>query len=282
MASLKALAFLATALVLQPASAVSSHFLAPEPLARTSQNEGEKTSAAQVGSSRHEVPVIPVLLQELVGGLQSVESAWESKVRRPESPSRAYDPEDLGRQDASLSWKAVFVDSFLSWLFWLIAALLSYITCYRGISPVPEKKVDGDSSNESDVLQKLQDRFSSGHFHCLEDSGICMCSFFCPALRWSDTASLAGVLIFWAAFAAFSAATLVNMFVNGAMFGVILAFLMLYFRQQLRGQLDVPSWTVGSCCIDFFYVCLCPCCAIAQEAGIVKEGIENGYAFSSP
>jgi len=279
MSSLHALAFLATALLFQPSNAASSHFLAPEPaatvLARASQKEGVEISAAR-GSRSSKDPdasVIPLSFQELVGGFIRAEPAWLYKLRGPGGRTQAY-------RERPLSWKEFFVETFLGWLFWLIVALIFYAcTCYRGVSPIPEQKA---IDHEGDILPKLQKRFSSGHFHCFDDSSICMCSFFCPALRWSDTVSLAGFLSFWAAFAAFQAATLTNIFINGAMLGVIPAFLMLYFRQQLRGKLTGTSWTVGSCCVDFCYVCLCPCCAIAQEARIVKEGIENGYAFSTP
>jgi len=274
------MAWLTTVLVFQPTCAASSHFLARDStvsvLARDAQ-KGAEISAAQDSSSSKDAYSLQQLASsayKVVEGVKRAPASWLYEVPGPDGRPQAINMPET----SPLSVKEFYVETLLSWLSWLIVALLAYLCLYRGCVPVPEKNVEV----QADIQTKLEKMFNSGHFSCFEDSTICMCSFFCPALRWSDTASLAGFLGFWAAFAAFSAAMLVNGFINGAMFGVITAFLLLYFRQQLRQQLHVPSWTVGSCCLDFFYVCCCPCCAIAQEARIVKEGIENGYAFSSP
>jgi len=274
------MAWLTTVLVFQPTCAASSHFLSRDStasvLARDAQKEGTEISAAQGSSSSKDAYSLQQLASsayKVAEGVKHAPASWLYEIPGPD-----FRPQAVHLHSRALSVKEVYVELFLGWLSWLIVALLAYLCLYRGCAPVPEKNVEV----QADIQTKLEKMFNSGHFSCFEDSNICMCSFFCPALRWSDTASLAGFLGFWAAFAAFNAATLVNCFINGAMFGVITAFLLLYFRQQLREQLHVPSWTVGSCCVDFFYVCCCPCCAIAQEARIVKEGIENGYAFSSP
>lgn len=177
-----------------------------------------------------------------------------------------------------ITWKDYIIESFYSWATWFLLALIGYVFFYRLQSPVPQKKAD--------VLPdqvRLEELLSNGHWQCFEDSNICVCSFFCSCLRWADTTSLAGWMTFLTAFAAFCFVALLNSITTGGIYGFFTAFLALYFRHQLRDKLGVESWTFATCCRDFCYICWCPCCAIAQEARIVKEAIQMGHeAFPAP
>lgn len=187
-------------------------------------------------------------------------------------------PPDVLVEVEPITLKEYVAEAFFFWSTWAVLALLAYFCCYRPNSPLPQKKEDAIADPS-----RLEDLISSGHWQCLDDSSICVCSFLCPSLRWSDTTSLSGFLSFSVSWGAFTAVALLNCFTTGVVFGLFSTVLLLYFRHQLRDKLGVESWTFGTCCRDFCYICWCPCCAIAQEARIVKEAIQMGHeSFPAP
>jgi Cys-rich protein (TIGR01571 family) len=176
--------------------------------------------------------------------------------------------------DPAFSWRGYIFELFMSWVIWFSLMLCVYFCCYHYQCPVPQRKEDAGADPKAH--QRLEEIFNAGHFQCMQDSNICICSFCCFGLRWADTISLAGFLSFWTALCCISAMAFLNAATTYVMVGFFTTLLMLYFRHQLRTKLGVESWSLSTCCFDFFYLCCCPCCAIAQEARIVKEAIEAG------
>jgi len=169
-----------------------------------------------------------------------------------------------------VSWRAYWPTSYWgkvlecvgSWAIWSLLALLIY-SCgvYPDVKRVFVREEDPDPKRT----------FLESHFGCFKSPRICICSFCCPALRWADTEHMVGLSRTTAALAAFLGAALVNcLFLESIWFGVATALLIILFRQKLRKKLSLPNWTLGSCCIDFLFVCFCPCCAIAQEARVAN------------
>jgi Cys-rich protein (TIGR01571 family) len=166
------------------------------------------------------------------------------------------------------------MELLLTWAIWLVLCGLIYFTCYRNEVPIPKRQV---TYIPDDKQQRLEDLFQKGHFRCFEDSNICICSFFFPGLRWSDTTSQAGFMSFWLAFASFFTLMLLNCLILLEMYSLFTLVLILYFRHQLRAKLDLEAWNFNTCLRDCCFICFCPCCAIAQEARVVKEAIEMGH-----
>jgi len=165
----------------------------------------------------------------------------------------------------SMTWKSYWrkvLECVGSWGIWTLLAICIY-SCgvYPDVKRVFVREEDPDPKRT----------FLKSHFGCFKSPRICLCSFCCPALRWADTEHMVGLLRTWAALALYVGAALVNcIFLESIWLGLATALLIILFRQRLRKKLALPNWTLGSCCIDFFFVCFCPCCAIAQEARVAN------------
>lgn len=240
---------------------------------------GGAASALFLAKSRSTgLKALTVMGSEQEGGvlqqLSSLENSAMTKLDQIEADFQA------PNQVPPLTWKGYGLHLVVTWSVWVVLAAAAYFCCYRPMSPLPEKTVEKMPDDGEEQLGKL---LTAGHWRCFDDSSICLCAFLCPSLRWADTTSLAGKLTFWTAFLAFTGLGLLNVAATGAVYGLFTACLILYFRQQLRDKLGVESGTFMTCCLDFFFVCCCPCCAIAQEARIVKEAIEMGHEnFAAP
>lgn len=268
--SSRALALLAGAILIEHVAAAPGHFLGPDkgPALAKKAPEEQAFSAQQIATS-----VVGVLGTPL----QRQGVGWLLKVKQPNGTVQVIDVPDgnyLSWQ-RTMTWSQWARESFFSWLVWVVVAVIMYLTtAYRSAMPLPERSPTAQATAaDTEALEKL---FVNGHFRCTEDTNICICSFFCPALRWSDTESLLRFLPFRGAFAAFAGVALLSTLVSGAVLGGVLSFLLLYYRQRLREKINLEAWTCGTCFLDFCYVCWCPCCAIAQEARIAKFGTENG------
>lgn len=114
--------------------------------------------------------------------------------------------------------------------------------------------------------------FQNERFGCFKTPRMCCYSFWCPGIQWADTMDIAGTLKFWVAFVVFFAAAVMNCLLldGAACYGFFTMLLIVVFRQRLREQLGLTSWTCLGCCGDIFYVFLCPFCAITQEAQVVR------------
>jgi len=195
---------------------------------------------------------------------------WTGFTGIDQLPLLQYDGDGDGR-----TWYRYAVECIGSFAIWFCLMMCAYFCCYRYQCPVPEKKEDAEAGTKVEKI--VEDILHGGHFQCMQDSNICICSFCCFGLRWADTTSLAGFLSFWVALFCISVMAFLNAAMMFILFGIFTSTLILYFRHKLRRKLGVEAWTLGTCCIDLVYVCCCPCCAISQEARIVKEAIEGGH-----
>mmetsp|Transcript_49404 Transcript_49404/g.107592 ORF Transcript_49404/g.107592 Transcript_49404/m.107592 type:complete len:352 (-) Transcript_49404:128-1183(-) len=93
---------------------------------------------------------------------------------------------------------------------------------------------------------------------------LCCFSCCCPAVRWADTMSMAGLLTFCGAVLLFLSCSLLGHFVPVLGLVVYLGVVTTY-RQKLRAQFEIPTGiatALGDCCLYFW----CGPCAINQEA----------------
>lgn len=158
--------------------------------------------------------------------------------------------------------------AFTSWVIYVVFALLIWYCCYPG---PPEKAL-----TPSDI-EDPKETFNSGHFSCLSSPSICLCALCCPGLRWADTMSLVGFLKMTTGLSlAFFCAFLNGFAYTAAFFGPFTLLLALYYRQKLREEFQLSSWTCSNLCIDTIYLMLCTPCALAQEARVVTHAIQRG------
>lgn len=156
-------------------------------------------------------------------------------------------------------WLNFVIGSSVTWLIWVALTMLAW-----SAGPYDED-IEFAASDPAKT-------FRVNHFGCLKTPEICCCALVCPALRWAQTIDQAGLKKMSGALSLFFLCGLLNSLVyTFCFFGVFTCFLMLYFRQRIRVILGLPSWTLGTCCFDFFYVVFCCCCAIAQEARVIHQ-----------
>lgn len=124
--------------------------------------------------------------------------------------------------------------------------------------------------------------FAFGLFACWGDANITFWALCCPFIRWADTVSKekGGLLGFYAGFAIMLLLFLVRSLGGiGYLIGAfVISLLGTYYRQGLRQQYGL-SHGCGSKLVDFCTWCLCPLCAIIQEARHV-EWIEETIEYS--
>lgn len=163
-------------------------------------------------------------------------------------------------------WDIHIVTSIVSWLIWVVLGVL--ILCFL-IPSQPEAWQDPEDPQQT---------FLRHHFACFRRPRICLCACFCPAVQWADTVHLAGFLKVWIGFAVFCACALLNSLTFGgfACMGFFTSCLVIVYRQHLREKLGLKAWSGPNCLFDCLYVCCCPCCAIAQEAQVVRYAYLQG------
>lgn len=172
--------------------------------------------------------------------------------------------------DGKQSYGSYLLFCFISWLIWMaLAALIA--RCFYHVGWTPERNL-GSQANPAKTLE-------SGHFGCLEDSDTCVWAFVCLGIRWADTVSMAKLTGFWKAFLLLGVLGFLNCILRFGGFyawGVFTACALLYYRQGLRRQLGLSTWAYPTVFLDCAFVLLCPFCAVAQEARVVREAQETG------
>jgi len=168
-------------------------------------------------------------------------------------------------------YTSLVVKVFVSWAIWVVLSLLVWASIY----PDDEDLQQPIRGPQSDAVKT----FESAHFKCFREPTIAFCACVFPGLRWADTMNLSGMHSFVWAFTAFAICALLNglAYNISIMYGVCTCFLILFYRHRLRRKLNLPNWTPRTCCVDFFYVFLCTCCAIAQEARVVKYQYQQSH-----
>lgn len=168
-------------------------------------------------------------------------------------------------------WKHWAVSNTVSWAIYMVLALLIWTCCYP---TEPLQVLDAEDPMHT---------FQYSHFGCFRNPGICLCACCCPGLRWADTMRLAGLLPICTGLTVFFVAALLNgLMYSNVFIGLATCLLLLYYRQKLRGRLALHSCTAYTCCVDFIYVFLCPWCAIAQEARVVRHAYKAGTPGFEP
>jgi len=166
-----------------------------------------------------------------------------------------------------VSYGETLISCLLGWAVWCAMAFIIVTFCYvRNYVP------------NSPVGEHPEYTLSNRRFGCFEDCHVCCCSACFPAIRWADTMAQAKILDFWPAFALFSGMAMLNVLLSGGVFvmGIFTVCLGVYFRQELRKKLKMaPVWQFGVVFEDFCYFCWCSCCAIAQEAMVVRQAIQH-------
>lgn len=114
------------------------------------------------------------------------------------------------------------------------------------------------------------DEFQFGAFECGDvktDWQICLCSWCCEWVRWSDTASHPQVdfLGFWPALLITTLLCAISSITYGATIPILLLIVVLC-RQRIRLAYGLPSGTFAVLAWDCCLWMWCPCCAIVQEA----------------
>jgi len=218
----------------------------------------------------------PVLVQEAHGGGRTATSLYTSVVDKlktvlREGPFQRL-PEGTGeaipgaKQRLKLHPWQVFLDGLLGWGFWVATAFIVVQCCYIR-NYVPSTPVEAEPEYT----------MNSGHFGCFSDCHVSCCACLFPGIRWADTMSQANLVDFWPGFLAFSGLAMLNIVATGGVFycGVFTICLMTYFRQELRKKLKMPAGQCGILCLDCVFVTFCSCCAIAQEALVVRQAVQH-------
>mmetsp|Transcript_7379 Transcript_7379/g.16169 ORF Transcript_7379/g.16169 Transcript_7379/m.16169 type:complete len:342 (-) Transcript_7379:92-1117(-) len=197
----------------------------------------------------------------------------------------AWEPSETSFSGSLKGW---LVDTFCGWLFFMVLpSLVSLYACYSDEESCSEKF-------EKDGVHHISEGYTTimqqGHFDILSHAETCFWSSCCPCVRWADTISAAGLLGFWAAYWIFLGFPLILSFSKAlaspllpsnvqalwSLFNFLSpTFLILYFRMGIR-QLLVPPFTKSEGCLDFFFICFCQRCAIAQEARAVRKARLEG------
>lgn len=167
------------------------------------------------------------------------------------------------------SWKHRLVWGIFSWAIYVVLALLIWFVAY------PERPIKVE--NIADI-EDPKDTLTNGHFGCMKNKPICLCACFCPGLRWADTMDMFSLVGITMGLSLVFICSLLNgvTYYGNAIVGPFTILLALYFRHRLREKLGLPSWTLGSCCLDFWYIFCCPWCAIAQEARTATHRLQRG------
>jgi len=171
-------------------------------------------------------------------------------------------------ESAASSSAKRFMAGLTTWLIWAVLVFLAYMFVYQ-----PEhEKSSPDADEDSDPVEI----FHNEHFRCLHNSHDCICSVFCSPLRWADTMDMAHVMTYKLAFQIMMLFTLLNVIAGGQIgLGVFTVSLMVYGRQEIRRVLGLANHDFESCIVDCCFIFWCPCCAIAQEARVVRDAVRT-------
>jgi len=180
--------------------------------------------------------------------------------------------------DTSQSWPMLFLQGYqtlyttyvvVPCVIWLtLTAVLSWL--YARYKEDPNDLDGVFRSLENETLSSGSWRF--GLFECMGDMNLSILACLCPAIRWSDTMRMAGMITFYSAVFMFLVLHSLSVFTLGiTLLG--LACIAARRRQKLRNLFGIEkSSFAADCCV---YMC-CMCCAIVQEA----RQLEMAYAVN--
>jgi len=158
-----------------------------------------------------------------------------------------------------------YVANLTSWAIWALLVVLCYIFVYH-----PEHEHGLFVPEDADPVEV----FHKNHFGCFHNMHDCICTCFCLPLRWADTMDMASIFSYKVAFEIFMGLTLLNVMTGGQIvFGLFTLVAMIYGRQEIRRMLGIPYGNCQSCIFDCCFIFWCPCCAIIQEARVVRDAV---------
>lgn len=205
---------------------------------------------------------------------ESMLSAFEASIGLPASlilyaaPAQWHLPAASSRAEFWI----LIATSVMIWTMCVALAAYNYKgseAYFHEIGPLPE-----DPAKTRRQLSK----WHSEWYQCGADPDICIWSFCCPWIQWAHTMDLLHLLEFAPAFAIFFMLQLVNMLTGFIFLGVYFTALLVYYRQKLRNVFGMQNYgTMAGMVEDWFCLCFCMPCTIAQEAQHVKFAAEMGF-----
>lgn len=195
-----------------------------------------------------------------------------SKIAGVPTTPPVMSPEKIPEYYLKAYWTALSTNIIGTLLSVVTPVLLSLLCgcCYKYYKedPPPQLAMMNQDHNPA-LLDKGVWRY--GFCDCLSAPRfLCLMACCCPAIRWADTMRLAGFASFFTAIFLFAFLSSASTATAG-LTGVILLCMATMRRQQLRAMFSIPSGSCGTYLADCFLYCLCPCCAIVQEARQMEE-----------
>jgi len=159
------------------------------------------------------------------------------------------------------------------WAIWAMLMFLVYMFAYH-----PEHEMSLVADEDADPAHI----FDNEHFHCFHNSQDCMSSLFCAPLRWADTMHMANIMTYNMAFEVFIIFSLLNVITGTYILnGLFTTTIMMYGRHEIRRVLGLPRGDCEASLFDCCFVLLCPCCAIAQEARVIRDAVKASLQVTS-
>lgn len=173
-----------------------------------------------------------------------------------------------------------------------LAFVVSVSIVYVCLVKAPPARLDRADEGETwrESVINAHGGWSHSLWGCCEAPAICLCSCFCPAVRWSETMSYVPAL----AFCCFGQHQMVNfwfwlMFILAATVSasfllfplhdlvrvLMLPMLLAVFRYQLRGRFSIERGA-GVCIRDCVLYSCCLCCTLTQDARLVEDAVKKG------
>lgn len=141
-------------------------------------------------------------------------------------------------------------------LWWAVVTAL-YAYWRRGERPSWDPKLT--------QVEEAQD-WSSGVWDCHRDCSGCWLACCCPAIRWADTMSDAGIHSFWYAFVVYTLGGIITLLPWLSPLDAVLATM---DRDELRRHLKIQR-RENQCTVCLLFFC-CQACMVAQEGRHVDE-----------
>lgn len=165
---------------------------------------------------------------------------------------------------------ATLISAFLSVLVVLCCA---FVYMKNKVDP-QQPPLDG-LDHEAYLLDKKDWRF--GLCDCFQTPPLCLLSFCCPTIRWSDTMRMAGIMSFYTAVTVMTVLGSLSPLTGGLTYLIMLCFAV-HHRQNIRRTFGIPAGNASTYCQDCCIYTCCTCCAIVQEA----RQVEEAYAVNHP
>eukprot|EP00448_Togula_jolla_P013201 CAMPEP_0170603646 /NCGR_PEP_ID=MMETSP0224-20130122/19019_1 /TAXON_ID=285029 /ORGANISM="Togula jolla, Strain CCCM 725" /LENGTH=388 /DNA_ID=CAMNT_0010928533 /DNA_START=56 /DNA_END=1222 /DNA_ORIENTATION=- len=210
-----------------------------------------------------ESPYPADLVNSTLNTLENIESNIQASLRSGQATDALTPPYFLSGKPL-LIWCAVVL-LFTYFLYpryrtWLVAHLLS------------------DNRPASAVLLDKR-AFLHGLFE-MDEPKLCLFTCICPAVRWADNLSIAGILSLLLGVVVFMSCSLIAHFLPGLGFFVYVCVLV-YYRQRLRAKFQMPSKTWTTILEDFMVHWWCSPCGITQEARQMEMAAKVGHPAAS-